>query len=233
MRFAVEKEVFSRLENVCFGIVVARGIDNRNSRSEISALLDSSIGSIRERLQDINLKEYPAINLYREAFVKLDFNPNKFMCSIEALVKRIMKGGEFPRINNIVDLGNAISLKYILPLGAHDLNKAEGDIEVRFSRPEDVFVPFGAVEAEKPELGELVYASGSKVKTRRWIWRQSDEGKITEDSSNVFFPIDGFADTNLEAVMASRDELAQALKAIFNCEVKVGLVDKDNPYMEL
>lgn len=233
MKFIVEDEVFGKLEDACFGVVVARGIDNRNRLSAIDDMLDSNINSIREKLQDVSLKEYPPIAVYREAFVKLGFNPNKFMCSIEALTKRIMKGGEFPRINNVVDLGNAISLKYILPLGAHDMDKADADLEVRFSRQDDLFLPFGSTEIERPDPGELVYASGSKVKTRRWIWRQSDEGKITEESTNIFFPIDGFTNSNLQSVVAARDELAQALETLFKCEVKVGLADKDHTEMVL
>ena len=29
-------------------------------------------------------------------------------------------------------------------------------------------------------MGEAVYASGSEIRTRRWTWRQSERGKITE-----------------------------------------------------
>lgn len=30
-------------------------------------------------------------------------------------------------------------------------------------------------------MGEAVYASGSEIRTRRWTWRQSERGKITEE----------------------------------------------------
>lgn len=118
------------------------------------------------------------------------------MCSIEALGKRVQKGHALPEINSIVDLGNAFSLKYVLPMGAHDIGKLDGDLEVRFSVEEDTFLPLGETEAEKPGAGELVYVSSHTVKTRRWIWRQSDDGKITEDTKDVFFPIDGFLGKN-------------------------------------
>ena len=84
------------------------------------------------------------------------------VCSIEALFTRIAKGKGMPHINPVVDLGNAISLKYTLPLGAHDLGDAGDDIQVRLSRPEDTFLPFGSTEEEAPDAGEVVYAVGSQ-----------------------------------------------------------------------
>ena len=48
------------------------------------------------------------------------------------------------------------------------------DVEVRFSREGDKFIPFGETEAEVLDAGELVYAVGDKVRTRRWIWRQRE-----------------------------------------------------------
>ena len=69
----------------------------------------------------MKVKESPEIVPYREAFRALDINPNKFMCSIEALLTRIAKGKGFPEISPVVDFGNAVSLKYRLPIGAHDM----------------------------------------------------------------------------------------------------------------
>ena len=94
-------------------------------------------------------------------------------------------------------------------------------------------MPFGETAAEVLETGELIYSAGERVKTRRWIWRQSEEGKVTESSRNIFFPIDGFTDGNLELVIAARDELAGLLGDIFGAGVQVGLVDRENRSMEI
>ena len=118
-------------------------------------------------------------------------------------------------------------------MGAHDIDAASGDIQVRFSRQGDLFTPFGETAAEQLEAGELIYSAGDRVKTRRWIWRQSEEGKVTGNSRNIFFPIDGFSDKNLARVIAARDELAAFLDQIFGASVQVGLVDRDNPTLTL
>lgn len=227
MRFAVSNEVFEKLEDVCFGVVIAKGINNAEN-SEVKRLLDSSIKHIEEKFTEKKVKEAEEILYYREAFEKLGINPNKFMSSIEAMVTRVAKGKGLPNINAVVDLGNAVSLKHLVPLGAHDIDTAEGNISVRLSKSGDVFVPFGQNEPEFLEDGELIYSVGNKVSTRRWIWRQCEEGKITENSANIFFPIDGFKNSNYESVISARDELAALLKETFDCEVEVGFIDKDN-----
>ena len=228
MKFSVSKEVFEKMGNACFGIVVARGIKN-HPNPDVMAFLENSLTDTEEKYMDRNIKEADEIVYYREAFSALEINPNKFMSSIEAMISRVTKKKGLPHINAIVDLGNAISLKYTVPIGAHDIDVADEDICLRFSNAEDVFIPFGETEAEILDEGELIYAVGNKVKTRRWIWRQSEIGKITEESKNIFFPIDGFTDKNYDFVMRSRDELSERLTNYFGCEVIVGFVDKDNP----
>ncbi|WP_052233106.1 hypothetical protein [Terrisporobacter othiniensis] len=66
------------------------------------------------------------------------------------------------------------------------------------------------------------------MKTRRWIWRQVEVGKIISKTRNIFVPIDGFRHSNFESVVKAMDELANLFTEIFNCDVIVGIVDKDN-----
>src|SRR5665648_134130 len=115
------------------------------------------------------------------------------------MAKRVAKGNILPSINPIVDLGNSLSLKYVLPMGAHDLDALADEIAVRFSVKGDLFTPLGTEDIEILEKGELVYADTKRIRTRRWIWRQSNVGCITENSKNIFFPIDGFALRNKDA----------------------------------
>lgn len=161
---------------------------------------------------------------YRKAFRKLGINPNKYLCSIEALLTRIAKKKGLPHINPIVDLGNAISLKYTVPLGAHDITDCREDICVRLAKNEDIFLPFGGEKEEIPDAGEVVYAVGNQVRTRRWTWRQSEHGKIGPESANIFFPIDGFMNFNKEEVLMARDELVECLNHVFRCQTKTGFI---------
>ena len=227
-RFTVENAVFEKLPDYCVGVVVARGLDNHSQSEAVSRMLDQAAADFAQANREANIRELPGVKACRDAFQALGMNPNKFMCSIESLMKRVQKSGALPHINTVVDLGNAFSLTYQLPMGAHDVDKLEGDIQIRFSTPEDHFLPMGEAETETMPAGELVYVSGHTVKTRRWIWRQSEDGKITGDTCHVFFPIDGFQNVNGADVLTARDALARLLEQDFGCQVVTGYVDSGN-----
>lgn len=226
-RFAVEPAVFEQLPDYCVGVVVARGLDNHSQSEAVGRMLDQAAADFAQANREANIRELPGVKACRDAFQALGMNPNKFMCSNESLMKRVQKSGALPHINTVVDLGNAFSLTYQLPMGAHDVDKL-GDIQIRFSTPEDHFLPMGEAETETMPAGELVYVSGHTVKTRRWIWRQSEDGKITGDTGHVFFPIDGFRNVNGAAVLTARDALARLLEQDFGCQVVSGYVDREN-----
>ena len=229
MYYAVSQDIFAKLPTACFGAVAVRGLDNTRPQPELEAMLQENIAACEAYFEGVKPKESPAIVPYREAFRALDINPNKFLCSIEALFTRIAKKKGFPAINAVVDLGNAVSLRCGLPIGAHDLATMEDGLEVRPARAGDTFLPFGGEAVEVPDPGEVVYVSGTEVRTRRWTWRQSDVGKITGDTCDVLFPIDGFVSVNGQAVRAAMETFAAVLRAEFGVEAVLGFVDKDHP----
>ena len=230
--FTVDGAVFEKLPDYCLGVVVAEGFDNGAASPAIEAMLEESAADFAARHAGENVRELPGVRACREAFQTLGMNPNKFMVSIEALAKRVQKSGALPHINPLVDLGNALSLKYEVPMGAHDIDKMEPcGIAVRFSEEGDRFLPMGEETAEELPAGEICYVSGHTVKTRRWLWRQSEDGKITAETGHVFFPIDGFASVNKAEVLAAREELAAFLGDTLGLKVTCGWVDREHPEM--
>lgn len=64
----------------------------------------------------------------------------------------------------------------------------------------DLFIPFGSTEYDNPEVGEVVYDSGNEIRTRRWTWRQGENGKIDNSVKNIFIPMDAFSE-NKESML--------------------------------
>lgn len=252
MFFEIDKAVFDKLPNFVCGVVAVEGIDNSKDVPAISEMLDKYAAECKAYFEESGnkAKEDPCVVPYRDAMREIGINPNRYACSIEALMDRIAKGKGMPHINPAVDLGNALSLKYRIPIGAHDMysftredgsgrGAADAGIYIRPAQSDDHFRPFGAPEGEfdDPEEGEIVYVSGNEVRTRRWTWRQSEQGKMTEKTSAVFYPIDGFSDLNLDVVKDVRREFTELLANYFaksgsRCTVATGLVDKDNMRIE-
>lgn len=101
-------------------------------------------------------------------------------------------------------------------------------LELRFSEEDDVFVPLGE---EGPDAtlapGELVYAEGNLIHTRRWTWRQSENGKVEPTTTEVVFPVDGFVGKNDACVREACDDLASRLREVFGCEVTTSLASSE------
>ena len=100
--------------------------------------------------------------------------------------KNIKKKG-FPSINPIVDLGNAVSIKNVVTLGAHDIGSFKDDICIRFSKKGDKFVAFGSKEEEELEDGELIYCVGNEVRTRDGFGETSERAKLQKKLLIYFF----------------------------------------------
>ncbi|MGE5371158.1 MAG: B3/4 domain-containing protein [Solirubrobacterales bacterium] len=229
MQFVVDPRIFEMMPEACFYVLAARNVLLDQPNDFTDRLMAFEVRRMSLRFDGIPVKEHPAIVPYREAFSALNINPNKYPSSIEALTTRVLKSGSMPRVNAVVDLVNAISLRYLVPMGAHDLDQLRDDLMVRPAAVGDLFQPFGGETIESPEPGEVVYASGNTVKTRRWIWRQSEDGKITESSRNILFPIDAFRGRNQESAELAVSELSRLLVDLSGCSVVTGLVDRDHP----
>lgn len=65
-------------------------------------------------------------------------------------------------------------------------------------------------------------------------WRQSERGKITEETKAILFPIDGFSDVNAGEVQAAAKELMELLRKYFGegLEIQWGTVTKEQPRFE-
>lgn len=230
MVFSIDAAVFDALPALCVGVVTAEGFDNSaESVPAIDSLLDGAVADAARRLAGAHASEDPRVQPYRAAFHALGMSPSRYPSSNIALLRRIAKGKGLGRVNPVVDLGNAVSIKYALPLGAHALAPGE-TLELRFSRPGDVFVALGEKDAD-PTLapGELVYAVGGLVQTRRWTWRQSENGKMGAATTRAVFPIDGFVGVNDDAVRAACDELAAHLRDDLGARTDVALASAAAP----
>ena len=230
MQFRIAHEVLDVFPDFCVGVVVARGLNNH---TDASGVLRQAVDEARASLARRPLAADPSLAAWRRAFRQLGVDPEQYPSAAEALLRRVADGEQLPSINAAVDLGNAISLRYRLPVGAHDVDRLRGDFEVRSSREGDTFTPMGQTESEPVRRGEIVYADDAEVRTRRWVWRLGEKGKVTTASQNVFFPIDGFVGIDDREVRAATAEVAALVAQHLGAQATTFYLDRDNPAVEL
>lgn len=209
--FRIDRAVFEFFPNARFAAVVARGVNNQGDNPAVADLLDRAVDQVREKFGGGDPKSDPRIAVWREAFGARGWTPSKYLSSIEALVRRIAKGGDMPHISPAVDLANSISLSLLVPIGAHDLGSAPNGIDVRLADPSDRFRPMGDAPDESPDEGEIVYVHEHDVRTRRWVWRQSRTGLVSPQTTDFLFPIDGFAPVTGHALDEAAERLANLI----------------------
>ena len=98
MYYQVSKEFIEKLPTAYFGAVAVRGLANTRDIPELEQMLAENVASCEGYFAGKKPKETEDIVPYRMAFTSLGINPNKFLCSIEALLTRIAKGKGLPHI---------------------------------------------------------------------------------------------------------------------------------------
>ena len=136
------------------------------------------------RIQEINNTVYSSsLNDYIDVHVK-------------RLLKNLLKKQEFHKINPLVDLYNLISMDTKLALGAHDLDKIEGNITLRLTQGNENYIPLGSEEAKEVKAGIYSYIDDANDIICYSEIRQVDKIKVTNESKDIFFIVQGNKETS-------------------------------------
>lgn len=233
MRFSIETELFKILPDLTIGVVVAFGVDNSRPSKEIDDSLSEAIERVRRDFAVDKAQDHPRIKPWRTAFSKLGISGSKFPSSIESMVRRVLKGDPFPRINPLVDLYNSVSLKYLVPMGGHDIDTLTGNIYLGFAEGWEPFTPMGGGETSVVPKGELVYKDDREVLTRNWVWRQCDKDKTTERTRNIFVPIDVLGEVGKERAREIIEDLSILIPRHLGGKIFSAVLNKEKTSTEI
>lgn len=189
---------------------------NGPSDEYTSKLLLDAEEIARNKFVDSKASDDLHITAWREAYNAFGSKPSKYLCSVEALVSRILKGQSLPRINKIVDAYNAVSIKYLLPAGGEDLDKLTSDLILKVADGNEPFVNIqnGEETTTYPEAGEIIWADPEGVTCRRWNWRQCLRTALTENTNNAYFVLDRLPPYAAQNLEDATEELIRHIKAI-------------------
>ena len=229
LTYAIADEVFARFPEYRRGVVLAYEVKNGDSSPELVELLRREESLARERLHVETLTAEPRLASWREAFRQLGFKPGDNRPSIEALLRRVLRGQELPAINALVDIGNIVSLRHLLPVGGHAIDVLTQDIALRPASGSEEFVAFGTNEIEHPLAGEFIFVEGSKVLTRRWIWRQANHTLTLPETTAIEFNLDALPPLAAADVQAAAGDLLGLLERFCAGMTEFKILDRDNP----
>lgn len=156
------------------------------------------------------------INAWSEAYKNFGSKPNRTPSSAAALRKRVFKIGSIPNIDPIVDIYNAVSIRYAIPIGGEDVDKYQGSPVLTIADGTEIFdtVKNGEPSTETPDVGEVVWRDDVGVTCRRWNWRQGARTRIDSDTTNMWFVMESLPEMPLEKLLEAGQRLIRELKKI-------------------
>ncbi len=103
----------------------------------------------------------------------MGLKPTQYRCASESLLRRYKTERALPAIHPLVDLCNAISLAYAIPVAVLDADQATGSLQVRYADGTEIYLAFSGA-TEHPCAGEVIFAdTAGHAHARRWTNRQS------------------------------------------------------------
>ncbi len=100
----------------------------------LAALRARTAERVRERFRPETLATEPAVAELRKLFRAAGTDPTRYRPSSEALVRRLLKGGELPAIHPLVDLNNCLSAELPAPCCVMDETALEPPFALRAGR---------------------------------------------------------------------------------------------------
>lgn len=233
MRYAISAEVFQKFPGYHCGVVVAHNLVNCPSPQELIAFLREAEEKVRREVTAETIAEHPRIRSWREAYRAFGAKPAEFRSSVEALARRALRGAPLPSINALVDIGTIVSLRHLVPAGGHAIDVLQGDIALRAARGDESFVALGSDAAEHPLPGEIVFAEGDTVLTRRWTWRQAWHTSTQLATRAIEFNVDGLPPVPATEIEAACREIAELVGRFCGGRTRCELLSADHPAMLL
>lgn len=156
------------------------------------------------------------LDAWRDAYRAFGAKPQRTPCSVEALRRRAQRDGTLPAVNSVVDLYNAISLRYALPIGGEDVAAYAGTPRLVVARGGETFdtAQNGEPKTEMIDPGEVIWRDDHGATCRRWNWRQGVRTRITDDSTAMWFILERLDPMPLAALMQAGDDLIAGLKRL-------------------
>jgi DNA/RNA-binding domain of Phe-tRNA-synthetase-like protein len=206
---SVRSEIFELRPDYCALSIVAEGVQNV-ARHPAS---DEIIETVRAA------KPWPAwgdahLDSWRAAYRGFGAKPQRTPSSAEALARRIQGDGQLPTINAVVDLYNALSVRFAVPIGGENIAAYVGDPLLKRATGQETFdtVKDGSPCLETVPAGEVVWADERGVTCRRWNWRQGLRTRIDAMTTRMWFVLERLEPMPMAALLEAGGLLTAHLR---------------------
>lgn len=208
--FSIDQQMFNKVPGYRRAILLVTDVSNKQPST-----LGEEIASVTKTVKDTVTLEDNRLVAWREAFTQFGIKARDFRPSIDALTRRVLNNKPLGSISPIVDVGTVISLKFVLPAGAHPIFDDTKEVALRLATGGEREVSDGTHPDEAVPFGEPILLDNQRVATRRWVWRQTSQSRIDEDTTSFFLNIDALAVISAGVLEDAMKEAAEIITNVF------------------
>ena len=226
MHFQHSGEIWHDFPELVPGIVVADGITPGVSLGDRAAKFTTIASS---RLADRAESELPEIRAWRRAFARMGLKPTQYRCASESLLRRFRKEGTLPRLHPLVDLCNAVSVAFAIPVAVFDVAKITGHLQVRYAAGDEDYLTFSG-QAEHPAPHEVIFADQAhRVHARRWTNRQSGLSAVQAPTAAALIVAEAMHDSASKDVPELIAAVARELATVWSITPVTAVLSQSTP----
>jgi len=209
MYFQHADSIWDTFPELYAGVLYASGVDALSS-ADLSGYFATTDARLEGRMES----DLPEIQAWRRTFSRMGLKPTQYRCAAESLLRRYRKEGELPAIHPVIDLCNAVSLSFALPIAVFDLANLAGGLEVRHANGDERFDTLSG-DVETPEAGEVIFVDeANAAHARRWSHRQSGSSAIRPETSSILIVSEALHESASADLLGLIDTLAAELTAL-------------------
>jgi DNA/RNA-binding domain of Phe-tRNA-synthetase-like protein len=183
----------------------------------------------KTRLAERPESEFGEIQAWRRAFAAMGLKPTQYRCAAESLLRRFRKEGSLPRLHPLVDLCNAVSMAYAIPVAALDADQIAWPLAVRYAAGDEDYLTFGG-ETEHPAPGEVIFADeAGRAHARRWTNRQSGRSAVRDSTTSALIIAEALHDQAATDLPDLLKTLAAELEAAWSVTPQTTILTSTSP----
>jgi len=226
MHFEHSGEIWRDFPELVPGVLFADGLSASAVTGDRAARFTAVA---RSRLANSSEAELPEIQAWRRAFSRMGLKPTQYRCASESLLRRWRKEGSLPELHPLVDLCNAISLAFAIPVAVFDVSKIADGLCVRYADGDEDYLTFSG-ETEHPAPHEVIFADAARrVHARRWTNRQSGWSAVQDSTTAALIVAEAMHDSAASDVRELTAAVAGELEAVWSVTPARSVLSPSSP----
>jgi len=226
MHFEHSGEIWRDFPELVPGVLFADGLSASAVTGDRAARFTAVA---RSRLANGSEAELPEVQAWRRAFSRMGLKPTQYRCASESLLRRWRKEGSLPELHPLVDLCNAISLAFAIPVAVFDVSKIADGLCVRYADGDEDYLTFSG-ETEHPAPHEVIFADAARrVHARRWTNRQSGWSAVQDSTTAALIVAEAMHDSAASDVRELTAAVAGELEAVWSVTPARSVLSPSSP----